>query len=164
MFDPEEHRSVQQTGFSMKPGGLTAATLVVLFAAGLGCSGDGSGTIGPGDRGNGTGVVSFSRSVQPIFTDRCALSGCHAGAAPVQDMNLEEGRAFNDIVNVVSNVAALRRVRPGLPDSSYLVHKIQGTQASVGGDGEQMPLDNCCLSQAQIDVIRAWITRGAPNN
>ena len=153
----------------MKPGDLTAAALVVLFAAGPGCSGDGSGTTGPGenngdDPGNGTVGVTLSGSVQPIFTAQCALSGCHAGAAPVQDMNLEEGHAFNDIVNVMSNVAALRRVRPGLPDSSYLVHKIQGTQASVGGSGEQMPLGNCCLSQAQIDVIRAWILKGAPNN
>jgi hypothetical protein len=56
------------------------------------------------------------------------------------------------------------RVRPSVPDSSYLVHKIQGTQASVGGSGGQMPLGGAPLSQSQIDLIRAWIAAGARNN
>lgn len=154
----------------MKPFGLSAVAIVVLFTAGLACAGDGSGTTEPGknngnDPGNGIGGPSFAGAIQPIFTQRCALSECHAGAAPVQDMSLEPGKAFNDIVNVESNVATLKRIRPFLPDSSFLLHKIQGTQASVGDSlGARMPLRNCCLSQAQIDLVRAWITAGARNN
>ena len=141
---------------------------MVLFAAGLACSGDGPGTTEPeGNSNDGPGDeirLTFSGSVQPIFTARCALSGCHVGSAPAGDMNLEQGQAHGNIVNVTSSVPALKLVRPGLPDSSYMVHKLQGTQASVGGSGSRMPLANCCLSQDQIDVIRAWITAGARNN
>ena len=154
----------------MKPIGLSAVATVVVLAAALACAGDGQGPTEPGnnnddDPGNGISGPSFAGSVQPIFTQSCALSECHAGAAPVQDMSLEPGKAFNDIVNVKSNVATLTRIRPFLPDSSFLLHKIQGTQASVGdSSGARMPLRNCCLSQDQIAVVRAWILAGARNN
>ncbi|MFQ5705012.1 MAG: hypothetical protein ACE5HT_13455 [Gemmatimonadales bacterium] len=150
----------------MKPIGLIAVVTVVLFIAGFACSGGGSGPTDSGNNGDGNrpAFVTFSGSVQPIFTARCALSECHAGSAPVQDMSLEPGKAFADIVNVESNVATLKRIRPFLPDSSYLVHKIQGTQTTVGGSGARMPLRNCCLSQDEIDVIRTWVKAGAPNN
>ena len=108
---------------------------------------------------------TFAAHVQPIFTARCALSGCHAGAAPQQGMNLSAGQAYANIVNVASmELPAMMRVRPSLPDSSYLVHKIQGTQVGVGGSGDRMPLGGPFLSAAQIDLIRQWILAGANNN
>jgi hypothetical protein len=55
-------------------------------------------------------------------------------------------------------------VRPFLPDSSYLVHKIQGTQAAVGGSGDRMPLIGGPLTEGEIAVIRAWIAGGALDN
>jgi hypothetical protein len=58
----------------------------------------------------------------------------------------------------------MKRVQPFQPDSSYLVHKIQGDQAGVGGQGGRMPLGMAPLAQQQIDLIRAWITAGAKNN
>ncbi len=153
----------------MKPIGLSAAAIVVLSAAGLACAGDSPGTTGPGGNNDSVPVggpfASFSDAVQPIFTQRCALSRCHVGVSPAGDMNLEQGQAYGNIVDVTSSsVPSLKRVRPGLADSSFLVHKIQGTQADVGGSGQRMPLTNCCLSQDQIDLIRSWITMGARNN
>lgn len=138
-----------------------------LAMATLACAGD--GTSGPpGNNGNGNdgdGTVSFAVSVQPIFTASCALSGCHAGLTPQLGQNLSQGQAFSNIVNVPAvEVPGLMRVRPNLPDSSYLVHKIQGTQGTVGGSGARMPLTGCCLDQAQIDIIRTWISQGAVNN
>jgi hypothetical protein len=117
----------------------------------------------PGGGGNGGGT-GFAAAVQPIFSANCALSGCHAGSSPAQGMNLSQGQAYANIVNVQSNESSLLRVRPSQPDSSYLVHKIQGTQSNVGGSGGQMPLGRNPLSQAQIDTIRQWIADGAPNN
>lgn len=151
----------------MKPIGLSAVAIVVLSAAGLACAGDGLGTTEPEDNDDprpvGTPTASF-REVQPIFTQSCALSRCHSGVSPAGDMNLVEGLAYANIVDITSSVPSLKRVRPGLPDSSFLVHKIQGTQASVGGAGLRMPAANCCLSQDQIDLIRSWIAKGALNN
>lgn len=140
---------------------LTGFPPLALFVA-LGCSGDGTG---PNGNGNGNGTPTLSGSVQPIFTASCALSGCHAGASPQEGMNLSSGQAYDDIVNVPSNQSSLDRVEPGQPDDSYLVHKIQGTQGgTVGGTGEQMPLEGCCLSSAQIATIREWIAAGALEN
>ncbi len=67
-------------------------------------------------------------------------------------------------MNVQSNQSPLLRIKPLEPDSSYLVHKIQGTQASVNGSGSRMPLGGAPLSQAQIDTVRAWVKKGASNN
>jgi hypothetical protein len=132
------------------------------------CVGDGTG-LGPGGDPAlcepAPGGVSFCRDIQPIFTANCALSGCHAGAAPQQGQNLSAGNAYANIVNVASReVPALDRVEPGDPANSYLVHKIEGTAALVGGEDTRMPLGLEPLPQADIDLIRAWIAAGAPNN
>lgn len=146
---------------------LAALVAGAAFLALQACSGDGTGVTDPGNGGNGnggTGGSGFASLVQPIFSNNCALSGCHAGSSPAQGMNLSSGQAYANIVNVPSNESGLLRVKPSQPDSSYLVHKVQGTQGSVGGSGGQMPLGGAPLSQAQINTIRQWIADGAPNN
>lgn len=145
---------------------LVRSVIVIGVLAGLACAGDGSQLAEPGDdNDNGSGGgTGFAAAVQPILTANCALSGCHAGASPAQGMNLSLGQAFANIVSVPSNESGLLRVKPSEPDSSYLVHKIQGTQGTVGGSGGRMPLGRAALSQAQIDIIRQWIADGAPNN
>ncbi|HXV85091.1 MAG TPA: hypothetical protein VD793_00250, partial [Gemmatimonadales bacterium] len=67
-------------------------------------------------------------------------------------------------VDVPAVEAPLRRIRPLKPDSSYLIHKLQGTQLSVGGCCGQMPLGGTPLSAEQIGRLRAWILLGAKNN
>ncbi|NIR03064.1 MAG: hypothetical protein GTN78_23140 [Gemmatimonadales bacterium] len=109
-------------------------------------------------------AVTLSLHVQPIFTASCALSGCHLSPAPQMGMDLSAASAFAHTVNVQSNESALLRIKPFDPDASYLVHKIQGTQLSVGGSGARMPLGGPSLSQEQIDTIRAWVTKGAQDN
>lgn len=132
----------------------------------LGCAGEGTEVVvncTPG--GTGAASPTLSGDVQPIFTANCTDSGCHGGTAPQLGQNLTAGQAYASIVNVPSSeVPRLMRVCPGEPDSSYLVHKVQGTQASVGGTGERMPLGGTPLSQDDINLIRAWITAGAQNN
>lgn len=108
---------------------------------------------------------TLSAHVQPIFTNTCALSGCHASTNPEEGMSLAAGETHANTVNVPSvQLASMDRIEPGQPDNSYLVHKIQGTQASVGGSGVQMPEGGAPLSQEQIDLIRAWVARGALDN
>jgi len=109
--------------------------------------------------------VTLSADVQPILSVGCALSGCHVGPNAVLGQDLSAGRAFSSIVGVPSIEAPnLLRVQPFLPDSSYLVHKIEGTQTLVGGSGDRMPLFGGALTEAEIAVIRAWIAAGAPDN
>lgn len=140
------------------------------------CPGDGTGLDENGNLpsalsecspavGGCTDGTCFARDIQPILSSNCASSGCHAGTAPQQGQNLSAGLAYANIVCVASNERpGMMRVRPFEPDSSYLVHKIQGTQATVGGFGGQMPLGGTPLTVLQISLIRAWITQGAKNN
>jgi hypothetical protein len=110
--------------------------------------------------------ISFANDVQTIFnTSSPPCTNCHPSAA---GMNLTAGSSYGSIVNQnASEVPAMKRVRPFMPDSSYLVHKIQGTQNTVGGSGARMPLGcsgNGCLSNASINIIRNWILQGALQN
>ncbi|HWC75202.1 MAG TPA: Ig-like domain-containing protein [Gemmatimonadales bacterium] len=110
--------------------------------------------------------LSYATDVQSVFDGNC--TSCHTGASAPGGMSLAAGVSYTNIVDqVASEVASLKRVRPFRPDSSYLVHKIQGTQTTVGGSGARMPL-GCsgasCLSNDVINTIRNWILQGALNN
>jgi len=94
-----------------------------------------------------------------IFSQGCALSGCHAGSAAPMGLDLREGFAFSHTVNVPSlQVPALMRVAPGNPDASYLVMKVEGSEGIVGS---RMPLGMSPLPQRDLDLLRAWILAGA---
>lgn len=152
---------------SMPSVGIVVSLTVFL----IGCAGDGTGldanglpfdTAGVGPPTNGS---TLSNDVQPIFSSKCAFSGCHGGTSPQQDQNLSTGLAYSNVVNVPSmEVPSLVRIRPGQPDSSYLIHKINGTQALVGGFGGRMPLGDQPLSAIEIQTIREWVQNGALDN
>ena len=75
-------------------------------------------------------------------------------------MSLEAGRTHGDTVNVTSNQSPpLARIAPGDPDDSYLVRKVEGT-----GLGARMPRNMPPLSGAEIQLIRDWVSSGAPDN
>jgi hypothetical protein len=106
--------------------------------------------------------ISFAKEIQPIFTANCS---CHSGRFAPEGMNLAAGQAIANIVNVASAEArGLDRIEPGDPQKSYLIHKVSGTQRTVGGSGSRMPLGGKPLSDDLINKIRQWITQGAKNN
>lgn len=109
--------------------------------------------------------AGFTADVQAIFNTSCAFAnGCHAGPSPQQGQDLSAGNAYASIVNVASmELPTMLRINPGDPLSSYLVHKIRGTHLSVGGQGVRMPFGGQ-LTQNEIDIVRAWVQNGAPNN
>jgi len=99
-----------------------------------------------------------------IFTPIC--STCHDGTGTVLPgvQNLTAGNTFASIVGVASleqTSPPLLRIKPGDPDNSYLVQKVEGL---AGIMGVRMPKGGTPLTQAQIDSIRAWVSAGAPNN
>ena len=101
--------------------------------------------------------VDYATQIQPIFNSRCTQ--CHDATSPPQGLSLVAASSYANLVNVASNeVPSLERVEPGNPDDSYLVQKVEGT-AAVGG---RMPLGGSPLSAAQIELIRSWISDGAP--
>lgn len=97
-----------------------------------------------------------------IFTPTCALSGCHAGAAPQEGLNLSAGQARQNLVDVASRqVPDLLRVNPGNANDSYLVIKLEGGGRMAPGTA-RMPFGAAPLTSQQIGVVREWINAGAP--
>ena len=104
-----------------------------------------------------SGIVSYSRDIQPIFLATCA---CHQSAAGTGGLSLEPGNSYKNMVNVKSRQSPLLLVAPGDPDQSYLIYKLVGNQFLVGGSGNHMPTGTS-LSPEQLDLIRLWISSGA---
>ena len=106
-------------------------------------------------------AVTLGQLQTQIF-DAC--SGCHSGPTSgnlPSGMNLSSANdSFNALVNVASLQVGLNRVLPGDPDNSYLVQKLEGTQASGG----RMPQGGPFLDQPTIDMVRQWILDDALNN
>ena len=101
-----------------------------------------------------------------MFTPNCATAGCHSGGTPDAGLNLEAANSYAQLVGIAATQdAGVQRVNPGNPNLSYLITKLEGPGASGG----QMPPSGP-MAQADIDVIRQWITDGAvddtvvPNN
>jgi hypothetical protein len=75
---------------------------------------------------------------------------------------IRPGVSYNNLVNVASRQRpGAVRVVPEDPDSSYLIHKLEGGPNIAG---VRMPLNGPYLTEGQILVIRRWIETGAPNN
>ena len=105
-----------------------------------------------------------------IFTPKCAL--CHVtggtGSATANLFLDSAQTSFDNLVNVPSTEApSLKRVEPGNPDASYLIHKLEGTAAPEGGRccPDRMPASGPpFLSDQEVKKVRDWISDGAKNN
>ena len=101
-------------------------------------------------------TVSFREHVQPIFTARCAVSGCHVEPTPKAGLVLTTHVAYSNIVNVPTQVFTPGlRVKPSDPDSSVLYILVQ--RGLMPGRGPQ-------LTAVQTSTIKRWIVQGALNN
>ena len=137
-------------------------TVAALLAACSGSGGDGGdGGYGGGGPSPPTGdnpnlQATFASIQDGVFTPICAT--CHFGASAPVGLRLDAANSYGLLVGVASGEApSVLRVAPGNPSASYLIQKLEGT-AAVGG---RMPLNGTPLPQADINVIRQWITDGA---
>jgi hypothetical protein len=103
---------------------------------------------------------TFTNIQENVFNRICVA--CHFGANAPQGLRLDEAFAYDVLVNVASvERPELFRVRPGDPNNSYLIHKLEGGPNIVGG---QMPLNISPLPQETINAFRVWISQGAQRN
>jgi hypothetical protein len=101
---------------------------------------------------------NYSEIQAAVFTPDCATSGCHLGGGAPQGLQLDDANSYALMVGLASGQdAGIQLVNPGNPNNSYLIQKLEGTAATGG----QMPLNAAALPQADIDVIRQWISDGA---
>jgi hypothetical protein len=98
-----------------------------------------------------TTPVLYSAEIQPIFTAKCANTGCHDGASVAPDLRAGSSyAALNDMALI--NTAS--------PSSSELYRRV--TLAS--SNPEFMPEGGTALTSEQTGKILSWITQGALNN
>jgi hypothetical protein len=138
--------------------------LALLIAAALvaACTGSGVGLdangnpITPG--GGGEPLTPDFKSIQDnVFTPICTK--CHIGAGAPQGLQLDAAHSYSLLVGVPSTEQpSVLRVKPGDPDNSYMVQKIEGAPSI---SGVRMPFGGPYLPQSTIDVIRTWVTNGA---
>jgi hypothetical protein len=108
---------------------------------------------------SGNTMTLFQQVQANVLTPNC--TGCHVGANAPQGLRLDAANSYAMLVNVASTeMPTLLRVKPGDPDNSWLVQKIDG-RATIGG---RMPLGRAPLPQASIDLVRSWIAAGATMN
>lgn len=128
---------------------------------------------------------SFRTDVLPIFENSCSLAAsCHGdptspdqasgyrpylGEVDQQATPSDVPKILSLIVGQDSRSASMKIVDPGKPESSFLMHKMDGDLecASVtcsGSCGTPMPQTGDTLPREQRDVVRDWIKQGAQDN
>ena len=161
-------------GYGVDPGAVVACDAPLGFAAAPGDCADGEEYVNPGaaadpidgrdndcdDVFDEDGPLSHTADIQPIWDAACT-TGCHEAPGPSGGLDLA-APAFGRIVNAPAiDVPSMDSIAPFAPDDSYLWHKLQGTQASVGGLGLTMPKFTT-LPVEDLARIEAWIVAGAP--
>jgi hypothetical protein len=107
---------------------------------------------------------SFATDIQPIFTQRCSIGGCHSLASAQGELVLVEGHAYDSLVNKPSSLApGFVRVEPANADTSWLVRMIEADEGARFNNA-RMPLGGHPLTPNQIATIVNWIENGALRN
>jgi hypothetical protein len=113
----------------------------------------------------------FHEEVRPILEKNC--SGCHSESSPDANMSLGGHITSAKIVENLVGVNSLhggqfKRVVAGQPTQSWFYLKPAGQAASAGCTGAMCnaqvmpPTGAVTLTTAELDVIKKWITDGAP--
>jgi hypothetical protein len=125
---------------------ITAGIVTVLLLAG--CARNDTYTIQP-EPVVVTTTVSFSATLQPIFTANCALGGCHITGGQTPD--LTAGNAYASLTTGgFYSVAS--------PATSIIYEHLIGTLSP------QMPLGKTPNPSNVEGLVLAWIQQGAKNN
>jgi hypothetical protein len=126
-----------------------------LACGALAACGSGDGFQGSGG-GSGPLAPTFDSIQANIFDPLC--EHCHSGANAPFGLRLDAANSYTLLVGVPSGErSSTLRVAAGDPNNSYLIQKLEGT-APVG---ERMPAGLPALPQADINIVRQWITDGA---
>jgi hypothetical protein len=130
--------------------------IIILITTYWGCSSDNPTEPPPG---NQSPVSKLSDIQAKVFTQSCALSGCHGPTNNQANLLLTDGNSFTNLVNVQGFLSPqFKRVVPDSSSKSLLIKILKGDVTP------RMPLNQDPLSPAVIDSIAKWINNGALNN
>ena len=145
------------------------SSFALLLVCALGCGsdeGDGDPAGQGGGSGNGGGgagdMVSFAEDIHPIFLAKCAGSGCHSVANPVQP-----GHAAADVEDAyiaATGITSLSApayerilIRIASPDPATMMPPSYASMPCEGALGAPG-----CVTQVEFDLIQDWVEQGRP--
>ncbi len=135
------------------------SALALSFAATVGCF---SSSPNPPDAGDASSSDSGVDAVVVLFSNSCALGGCHVAPNPALQLDLSPSAFQSNLVGVpAAEIYGGLRVRPSdsTDTGSYLLCKIDPECVPVG---DHMPLDGG-LAPNQIALLRAWVASLPPD-
>lgn len=120
--------------------------------------------------GGDTPVTAYEEDIQSIY-DSSGCGSCHydegmaADLSPIRLDNAADSYATTVDLDAPQTGNAMKLIKPGSAEESYLWHKIKGTHLDPpsNGSGTGMPPFDA-LEPAVILVIEAWINEGATND
>lgn len=99
--------------------------------------------------------------VQDIFDASCNSMQCHDATQPQGALNLTAASSYTELVDQPSgDCPTTRLVKPGSPNESYLMHKLEGSGPCFVGT--RMPKAKPALPADRLQAVRDWISTGAP--
>ena len=120
----------------------------------------GAATTGASGSTGMAGQLSHAADIQPIW-DKYCMAACHEAGGSGAGSLLMDGDDYDALVGVAAlGLPSMDLVAPGDRMTSYVWHKLGGTQMEVGGTGSKMPL-GMAMTQEELDTIGQWIDEGA---
>jgi len=126
---------------------------------------DDMGGGGPRPEPSPSGEPTFSAVYDEIIVgEGCTTPLCHGGGAGGLSLTTRDG-AYAALVGAAPagpfcNTSGLLLVQAGDPDASLLWHKVSTREPPCG---DPMPI-SAMLAAEQVEQIREWIARGAPDD
>lgn len=120
---------------------LVVAAFLLICGLGSGCYYDKQNEIYPAGKCDTTGT-SFSKDIQPVIQNNCAIANCHVSPNPPSGGDLSK----YDVVKIIALDGRL---------VSSITHK---------GGYSPMPQNAAKLSDCIINKFKIWVAEGAPNN
>jgi len=113
---------------------------------------------------NGSGYIGTNFSTPPRPLDLSSKDASYAALVGSSGIGVDStiGAFCGATLTEHGDQPCGVRVKPGDPDHSWLVVKIEGTNPV--GTGDEMPQFADDLSFTEIAMIRQWIAEGAKNN
>ena len=111
--------------------------------------------------GSTTYTYTWDDDISPLLQAEC--TGCHVGGASSGNANFD---SYSTVVDFPSDdVPSMDLIEPSDATNSYLWHKLNDTQSTVGGGGGWMPKGTTTgLDKADLAMIETWISEGAPES
>ena len=155
VFEPRTVRAaVYGTGGALSVTGLEGGRWSVVLEAEDGSGRRSQPQPAPEDVVLSIGAPTFAAAIEPLLSERCALSGCHAGSDPPGFVDYTAPR--EDVIAHQSQ-AGMPLVTPHCLEQSYLWRKLE---PGFEIEGQPMPpasVEASTLSRRERALFRRWI-------